>query len=171
MLWLALILFVLALALLWQAGKKRKAAGLPSGRIIYSDTSQWRPVEEPLYDRTLSLTGRPDYLVQHGNQVLPVEVKSGRVADAPYDAHIFQLAAYCLLVESAYGVRPDYGVLHYANRTFAVDYTLELETALLETLEEMRALERRKSVNRSHHSAARCRGCGFRAVCDQSLID
>lgn len=168
---LALTLLILALVLLWLARRRKKAAGLPFGRIIYSDTSQWRPPEEPLYDRTLGLTGRPDYLVQQGEVILPVEVKSSRVTGAPYDAHIFQLAAYCLLVESHYGVRPDYGILHYANRTFAVDYTIEMETALLATLEEMRAQERKKKVDRSHQSQARCRGCGFRTLCDQSLVD
>jgi CRISPR-associated exonuclease Cas4 len=50
-----------------------------------------------------------------------------------------------------------------------VDYTPELEVALLDQLAEMRRDEMRSDVPRSHESAARCRGCGFRKVCDQSL--
>jgi CRISPR-associated exonuclease Cas4 len=167
---LSLLIFLAGLALLWQSGRRRKAAGLPAGRIIYTDTSRWGPVEKSLYDPVLGLTGRPDYLVQQDDQViLPVEVKSTRVAEGPYDSHIFQLAAYCRLVEQTFGKRPPYGILHYANRTFAIDYTPELEAALAALLEEMRAQDRRKVVARSHDSGARCRSCGYRSVCDQKI--
>ena len=40
---------------------------------------------------------------------------------------------------------------------------------LLDELDTMRALEKRASVDRSHEDPARCRGCGFRSVCDQKL--
>lgn len=166
---LVVLLFVLAVALLWLSGQRQKASGLPAGRIIYTDTRGWGPVEEPLYDAGLGLTGRPDYLVQRGEQLIPVEVKSSRVAEAPYDSHIYQLAAYCLLVQRVYGKRPAYGILHYANRTFAIDYSPQLEAALLELLDEMRAQERRKEIGRSHESAARCNSCGYRSTCDQRL--
>ena len=115
------------------------------------------------------MAGKPDYLVQQGDQFIPVEVKSSRIGSAPYDAHIFQLAAYCLLVESTYQKRPAYGILHYPNRTFAIDYTIEMESALLDLLEEMRAQDRRKEIHRSHDSPARCSRCGYRSICDQAL--
>ena len=169
MLPLSIFLLLSALVLFWLAGRRRKAAGLPAGRIIYADTGSWGPVEEPLYDSALGLTGRPDYIVQQGDQWIPVEVKSSQVTEAPYDAHVYQLAAYCLLVERAYGQRPPYGILHYPNRTFAIDYTPEMESTLLDLLAEMRAQERRKEVSRSHEIAARCKGCGFRSICDQKL--
>ena len=174
MLYLAILLMALAAFLFWQAGRKRQAAGLPGGRIIYSDTRSWGPAEEPLFDPEAGLTGRPDYLIHQGEEVIPVEVKSGRHSGGPYDSHIFQLAAYCWLVEKSFGRRPAYGVLHYAEgggrgRTFAIDYSPQLEAALLELLEEMRSQERRKNVHRSHDNPARCRGCGFRSICDQRL--
>jgi CRISPR-associated exonuclease Cas4 len=80
------------------------------------------------------------------------------------------LAAYCLLVEKTYGKRPPYGIIHYPGRDFAVDYTARLESALLDQLAEMRRDELRSSVPRSHEEAARCRRCGFKKVCDQSLV-
>lgn len=166
---LAILLLIGGLVLLWLASRRRKDLGLPAGRIIYADTSAWGEVQEPLYDRALGLTGRPDYLVQKGKHTIPVEVKSSQVSHAPYDSHIFQLAAYCLLVESAYGVRPPYGILHYPNRTYAIEYTRQLETSLLALLEEIRSQERSKEVNRSHDQAARCLRCGFRSICDQTL--
>ncbi len=167
--YLALFLVLLALVLFWQSGRTRHAAGLPGGRVIYTDTRSWGKVEKPLYDPLLSLTGKPDYLVQQNGRVIPVEVKSGRAPESPYDSHIYQLATYCLLVERTMGTRPPYGIIHYEDRDFAVDYTHELETALLDLLAEIRRDERREEVNRSHESAARCAKCGFRNTCEQKL--
>jgi CRISPR-associated exonuclease Cas4 len=166
---LAVVLLIAGLALFLVASRRRKDLGLPAGRIIYADTRAWGAVQEPLYDRTLGLTGRPDYLVQKGKHTIPVEVKTSQVSHAPYDSHIFQLAAYCRLVESTFGVRPPYGILHYPNRTYAIDYTRQLENALLNLLDEMRAQERTQDIDRSHDQAARCARCGFRAICDQAL--
>ncbi|HEY3311525.1 MAG TPA: CRISPR-associated protein Cas4 [Anaerolineales bacterium] len=166
----AIFLLLVAIILLWQAGRAHKAAGLPGGRVIYTDTRAWgNRVEKPLYDGALGLTGKPDYLVQQKGRTIPVEVKSGRAPQAPYDAHIYQLAAYCLLVEKTLGSRPPYGIIHYEDRDFAVDYTHELETALIDILAEMRRDERRSEVARSHETPARCAKCGFRNSCDQKL--
>ncbi len=167
--YLALLLVLLAILLLWQSNRQRKQAGLPGGRVVYTDTRAWGAVEKPLYDHNLGLTGKPDYLVEQNGQLIPVEVKTGRTPEAPYDSHIFQVAAYCLLVEKTYGKRPAYGLIHYPRRNFAVDFTPELESALLEQLAEMRRDDTRRAVPRSHEQAARCQHCGFRKVCDQKL--
>lgn len=156
------------LLVIW-AERRRQAAGLPRGRLISADMGDWGPLEGPLYDRHLSLTGKPDYLVDTGAALVPVEVKSTHAPAAPYDSHILQLAAYCLLVESHYGQRPPYGILRYANRTFAIDYTDELEAELLEVLDHMRLLERKREIDRSHSQPARCASCGYRAICEQRL--
>jgi CRISPR-associated exonuclease Cas4 len=164
---LASVLFITAIILLFWMKRQKKLSGIPAGRIIYTDTTSWGKVEEPLYDPEMRLVGKPDYLVHNKDGILPVEVKSGHASRAPYDSHIFQLAAYCYLVEKTYGKRPAFGIVHYTNRTFAVDYTLELEQALLTLLDEIRQDARHKDVHRSHASAARCRGCGYRNVCGE----
>lgn len=169
MLPLAGVFLLLTLLLFWGAARRQQNMGLPGGRVIYADTRSWGPVEEPLYDPVLRLTGKPDYLVEKGKAVVPVEVKSGRTPQAPHEAHIFQLAAYCVLVERAFGVRPPYGILHYPKRTFAVDYSAALESALLDVIAEMRRAERRREVQRSHEQRSRCLRCGYHAQCDQSL--
>ena len=170
MLYAILFLFFLALVFFWQSERQRQDAGLPGGRVIYTDTRGWGKLERPLYNDLLGLTGKPDYLVQEKGQIIPVEVKSGRAPESPYDSHIYQLAAYCLLVEKSYGKRPPYGIIHYENRDFAVDYTPELESSLLDLLAEMRRDELKREVERSHEQAARCARCGFKKACDQSLV-
>ncbi len=170
MLYLSLFLLLLALYLFWQSNRQQKQAGLPGGRVIYTDTRAWgTPLEEPLFNRELGLTGKPDYLVHQNGQIIPVEVKTGRTPEAPYDSHIYQVAAYCLLVEKIYKKRPPYGIIHYPQRNFAVDFTPALESALLDLLAEIRRDDNRKEVNCSHAEPARCARCGFRKACDQKL--
>lgn len=169
MLVLAVILFGIALLLFWLAWRERKVSGIPAGRVIYADTQSWQAVKEPLYDAELGLTGKPDYLVQHRDQIIPVEVKKSKIGGAPFDSHIYQLVAYCWLVYKTYGKRPAYGILHYDNRTFAVDYTSQVEIALHDLLAEIRTNEHKKEAPRSHDSPQRCRYCGYRSTCDQKL--
>lgn len=168
-LYIGLTILLIAFALFFISARQRSRAGLPGGRVVYSDTRAWGAVENPLYDVQLGLTGKPDYLVEQNGNLIPVEVKSGRMPEAPYDSHIFQVAAYCLLVQRTCGIRPPYGILHYPNRDFAVDYTPELESALLDLLADIRRAERRRDVKRTHSNAQRCRQCGFWKVCDQKI--
>ncbi|MCJ7623003.1 MAG: CRISPR-associated protein Cas4 [Anaerolineaceae bacterium] len=169
MITLAIFLAILAVFLLWQADRKKQETGLPLGRVVYTDTRKWGKTEAPLYNAVLNLTGKPDYLVVEGEALIPVEVKSGWAPSTPYEGHIHQLAAYCLLVERTTGNRPSHGILRYRNRTFAVDYTTVLESRLLDLLAEMRRAERSGEIKRSHESPARCIRCGYRSHCDQHL--
>jgi len=165
-----LSLLILALVLFFISGRQRHASGLPGGRVIYTDTHAWGKVEKPLFDQDLGLTGKPDYLVEQNGRIIPVEVKTGRTPEAPYDSHIFQVAAYCYLIHKTTGKRPPHGILHYPGRDFAVDYTPQLENALLDLIADMRIDEHRAEVQRSHEDEQRCRHCGFRDNCDQRLV-
>jgi CRISPR-associated exonuclease Cas4 len=166
---LAVVLLALAVAALWFSRRARRAGGLPPGRVISSDMGGWKRQEKPLYDPQSGLTGRPDYLVEQNGAIIPVEVKSGWAPSDPHPGHLYQLAAYCLLVERTWGSRPPYGILHYRNRTFAIDYTTALEEELLALVEELRLQQRRTEAARSHDSPARCARCGYRDTCDQRL--
>jgi len=162
-------LLALGFFLLWLAQRGRTSSGLPEGRVIYTDTGGWHRPERPLFSREYLLTGKPDYLVDDGNRTLPVEVKSGHAPPQPYDSHVLQLAAYCLLVEEAYGRRPSHGIIKYDDRAFEVDYTLDLEGELLSTLDSMRADLSVGDAPRSHNEPSRCHACGHREPCDQTL--
>jgi CRISPR-associated exonuclease Cas4 len=165
----AAVFLIAAVFLLWKAGQMRRSTGIPSGRVVYSDTGAWKKIERPLYHEMTHLTGRPDYLVEHRGIQIPIEVKSGYAPALPYEGHLYQLAAYCLLVEKNYNQRPPFGLIHYRNRTLSVDYTADLEEALLDLLTDMRQQERREEIDRSHADPARCARCGYRSTCDQRL--
>ena len=168
-LYIGLAILLIAIVLFFVSGRQSEAAGLPGGRVIYTDTRAWGAVEKPLFDVDLGLSGKPDYLVDQNGKLIPVEVKSGRTPEAPYDSHIFQVAVYCLLVQKTYGKRPTHGIIHYTKRDFAVDYTPELESSLLDLLADIRRDEHRSNLGRSHDDDQRCRHCGFNEVCDQRL--
>ena len=139
--------------------------------MTYADNTAWQKLPEPLYDSELHLVGKPDYVVRLKNGVqVPVEVKSAQAPEQPYQAHILQLAAYCRLLDKLEGQRPPYGLIHYRDKTFQVDYSPELEQMLYDTLQRIDLAERAEETPaRSHHQAARCRGCGYKGLCEERL--
>lgn len=165
----ALLLALLALAAWLRARHLHRRSGLPSGQLLSTDTGTWRRPERPLFSVCYRLTGRPDYLIREGGQVVPVEVKSGPCPSAPYLSHRLQLAAYCLLVEDEYGQAPPYGLIKYRDGIFTVDYTPQLRSQLLATLAEMHSLLNADDLPPNHASPNRCRRCGYRTRCGRSL--
>ena len=166
-----IVLLAIGLWLLQQSEQQRQRTGLPPGRVIYADTGAWNRVDHPLFSRRYKLTGKPDYLLEKDGEIVPVEVKSGAAPPQPYPSHVLQLAAYCLLVEETYDACPSYGLIHYRDQTFAVDFTTELQNRLLDTLDDMRHHAQTDDVPRSHNNPAQCAACGYRPYCDQSLAD
>jgi CRISPR-associated exonuclease Cas4 len=179
-----LLLCVVSLAARLAARRGARRAGLPPGSLIYGDTGapvgRVAPValnqegerqERPLVSRRRGLTGRPDYLVRTREGVVPVEAKSTRkpASGVPYDSHLMQLAAYCLLVEDQLGERVPYGVVRYRDGEVRVDYTPELREALLGLLGEMREARGSGEVHRSHDEPPRCAACSYRDACDEAL--
>lgn len=169
---LAVVLLLLFLAaVLWYRGREMyQESGLPTGQVIYTDTGAWRANNDVLHVAELRLVGKPDYLVeQHDGTVIPVEIKSSPAPETPWEGQVLQLAAYCLLVEVNYGVRPPYGILQYKDRAFAVDYTADLEADLLDLLDEMRATREEFDPEPDHADRRRCQACGVRDACDRRL--
>jgi CRISPR-associated exonuclease Cas4 len=187
---LLLCLLVAAAALARAAAvRESRRAGLPTGALLYSDTG--RPVgrvapaevgrdgqkqERPLLSHALGLVGRPDYLIKAEGGVVPVEAKSSACPPGgrPYDSHVAQLAAYCLLVEEVLGATVPYGVVKYRDREVRVEYTDELRGQALALIDEMKhdmnASADGEEVHRSHDDPRRCAGCSLRDVCTESLV-
>jgi len=163
-----ILLLAMAAAVFWLSRRQRLKSGLPQGRIVYSDMGAWIRCQEPLYAAQYGLTGKPDYLVQVGRHRIPVEVKPSRRAKRPYRSDIFQLVAYCLLVEET-SSRPPYGLIRYAEDTFQIPYTHQLRAQLLSLLAEIRCQYRARDVSPNHHYPGRCLACGYRHVCDQRV--
>jgi CRISPR-associated exonuclease Cas4 len=184
-LFLALIV-LLFVALISHAAARRasRRTGIPGGQLLYSDTGfpvgrinsiernqQGVRQEKPLISRSYGLIGRPDYLVQTDEGIIPIEVKSTKLpaGGRAYDSHIIQLAAYCLLAEELIEEGVPYGVIRYSDGEVMIDYTRELRDELIMLLEEMREARFADEVHRSHDEARRCSGCSMREICRESL--
>jgi CRISPR-associated exonuclease Cas4 len=165
---LIILLLAFGLLLLWISTQRRRGL-LPEGRVVYEDSGATRRLEQPLFAEELNLVGRPDYLIENKHGLVPVEVKSGRTPSKPFQSHIFQLAAYCALVEVNFDQRPAYGIIRYPQRSFTVEFTEELERQLFSLLADMREALQMGELHRSHRNPARCNACGFLAMCDESL--
>lgn len=165
---LALLLVVTAVWL-WSRGLHEQT-GLPGGDVIYTDSGTWYRNGKPLYANDLQLVGKPDYLVeQHDGMIIPVELKSSRAPREPREGHLLQLAAYCLLVEENYGIRPSHGILQYQDKAFAVEYSDDLEDDLLDVIDEMRQGLQGHELERDHNEWQKCAKCGVRNHCYQRL--
>lgn len=169
---LALIVALVSFAL---ARAQRERTGLPlKARILYADTGAWQAVERPLFSRRYRLTGKPDYVLEDGGAIIPVEVKPNRTAPAPRESDVMQLVAYGVLVEETLGqgrAAPPYGLLKYRDAVFQIDFTDDLRARLVDLMEAMRRDASAREVARSHSDPPRCRACGFRAECGQALED
>ena len=165
------LILIALIAWMWShANTLRDQLGVPAGNVIYTDTGTWIPNEEQLYAEDIQLSGKPDYLVEQADgMIIPVELKSGVAPHEPWDSHLYQVAAYCFLVEANYGLRPDYGILQYRDRAFAIDYTEELEDELLDIIDEMRIAIRNNGADRNHENLHICQACGMNPHCDQKL--
>lgn len=177
MLLTAFLFLVLALVLFWWGNRQKSTSGIPSGKIVSIDLHDSRRPQQPFFSRRYLLTGRPDYLLRHSREWIPVEVKTVNEFRQPFEGHLFQLFAYCLLVEEQFGVQPRFGYLQYRSRsphdprtyTYQVEFNDQVKAKVVELLNQMRQVEQRGEAPRSHQEIARCRGCGYAAICDQRL--
>jgi CRISPR-associated exonuclease Cas4 len=164
---------LIAAALAWFVGRGLFArTGLPTREILYADVGSTFPQPAPLISKRYRLSGKPDYLVRVKGGIAPVELKSSRSPSSgrPYDGHLFQLAAYCLLVEDVCRVSVPYGLVKYEDRTIRVEYTPSLRASLLALLDEMRTAMRHGECHINHNQPSKCRSCGFSSVCGEGLI-
>jgi len=164
------MVFVVALLMWARASQQIRQSGIPDGRVVYQDTDRHHNVERPLVSPSCGLTGKTDYLVEEANGLIPVELKSRNCPrSGPHEGEVAQVTAYCVLVEDAFGATPPCGIIQYADHSWTIRYTLKDRKRLLHILDEMRDARNTRMVHRDHQHAARCRACGYRAVCDEAL--
>ncbi len=124
---------------------------------------------ELLVSERHGLSGRPDIILRRDNDLVPVEIKTGRVPRGPLFSHILQLGAYCIIVGELEGQRVERGLLRYGWKEFEIEFDEALEELVLLKLEEMRRLRESNDVHRNHNRPGKCRGCSRRSVCPESL--
>jgi CRISPR-associated exonuclease Cas4 len=159
---LLVLVIVIFLVLRRWATSQRQSLGLEDGAVVAADDSERGLVT--LRSERLGLVGRPDQILRAGRAYIPVEQKPS--TRRLYPSHVMQVAAQCMLVEEAYGVRPPYGLVALAGgRSQRVAFTPERERRVLETMSAMRRILATGTIPGPRWVAAKCMPCGYRDVC------
>jgi CRISPR-associated exonuclease Cas4 len=147
------------------AKNKRRKVNV-DGKVLYVGTDDQRLLVSEKY----KLTGRPDYILMVGTELIPVDLKTGRQPRGPLFSHILQVGAYCLLLSDENGKRVSRGILKYGDVEHEIEFDDELESLLLAKLAEMRALMKSGDVHRNHNRVGKCAGCSRRDNCPERLV-
>ncbi|MCE5297240.1 MAG: CRISPR-associated protein Cas4, partial [Euryarchaeota archaeon] len=115
------------------------------------------------------LTGRPDYILQENDGIVPVEMKSGRRPKGPLFSHIVQLAAYCLILDEDPKNDVSRGILKYGDHEIEIDFDEGLKNIVIDKLDEMRSALEVGEVHRNHNRPGKCQSCSRREVCPERL--
>ncbi|MFW6144987.1 MAG: CRISPR-associated protein Cas4, partial [Candidatus Natronoplasma sp.] len=150
-----------------EALSTRKDLNVEKGDIEYVDALEKK--SKLLRSEEYKIRGRPDYILEKDGDLIPVEVKTGRVPQGPFFSHILQIAAYCLLIEEDLGKKPPYGLIRYGETEFDIDYDESLRDLLIEKVNDMRDHLAGEEVHRNHHREGKCANCSRREICPESL--
>lgn len=150
----------------WSVKKLPSSNRMRGYSLIYADQKQNGKNEEDfgklLYSAEYELQGKPDYIFKKrmGKGIVPVELKSGSIGDEPlpHPGDLLQLAAYFLIIEDVYKVRPKFGRLSYRDYMFVVKNTKGLRKEVLKTTREMREMLT-YGVGKANPNFATCRFC------------
>jgi len=124
----------------------------------------------PLFSKKYRLSGKPDYIVKRDKRYIPVELKTGSFTP-PKKNHIYQLAAYCQLIEENYGVFVPYGVLVYSDGyQFNIPFNPRLRFELENTINEMRRIIKTGKVNLNTRNHNRCSSCSMKDYCNNKFL-
>ncbi len=125
---------------------------------------------ETLRSDTLGLSGKPDLILRRRDELIPVEIKTGRVPRGPLFSHILQLGAYCVILSDIEEQRVEKGYIRYGQKDFEIDFDANLEELVLLKAEEMRRLMKDGGAHRNHNREAKCRNCSRRQLCPETLV-
>ena len=123
---------------------------------------------KPFFSTRYQISGKPDYIVVENDKFIPIELKSGSY-NVPKENHIFQLAAYCQLLEDSYKTFIPYGRLVYSDSDFLIPFDPKLRFELQSTISKMKKIIHYGNVELNHSDVGKCRNCSMRSYCSEKL--
>ena len=167
MILISAILILLSLLIKIKAKKLKFDNKIQQGKIIYSDLNI---PEKSYFSKRYRIAGKPDYIIKKNGQYIPVELKSGNHLNAKKN-HIYQLLAYCQLIEDNYNCYTPYGVLVYidTSKQFKINFDPKRRFQLESIIKEMRKSITGDIIKRNHNEIQRCIKCSMRQYCNQKI--
>ena len=169
----AALALVLGVILLRRSQLRRQQLGLPNGDVFYQDHQGQPKPSQVLRSRVYNLRGRPDCLIRTAEGIIPVELKKSARPPSRGGVdpnHLIQVLVYIVLVREHYDENVPYGLVLYGNKAARkVMPTAENLAWFAEVVDQVRRARGLPDIRRSHQQRSRCRGCGLKHSCDQSL--
>ena len=147
--------------------QKDKEAGLEElGDVRYSDGGDSILLE----DEYTGLRGRPDQITRIGEDLIPVELKTGKVPKKPHKSHQFQILAYLHLIESMTGSAPPFGFLRYGTESvYSIEWNEKEKEKLFNIIKEIQKVSVLGGATRDHNRPGKCEHCSRREDCPDRL--
>jgi len=156
-----LIILLISILLQKRIQYKKTHFHLHGATINYNDLLE--PAQS-IFSKKNLLAGKPDYILNKEGKIIPVEVKkSCYTTPTPY--HLYQLAAYCQLLEDTHHTFVPYGVLVYSDADFEIPFDPHLRFNLEKTLKEMRKAIATRTLPEIHLNPQKCKHCSFQHCC------
>lgn len=171
---ISLILILLRILFLCSKKKRPSKLSMIGYKIVYTDQKEKTKLKGVdygviLYSAKYDIQGKPDYIFKSvfGSNFVPVEIKSGLIKNEPmpHKGDFMQLAAYFLLIEDVYGVKPKFGMLIYKDYMFKIRNTARIRKEVLKQLHEMRQMLETGKGRIPEPSFVKCRYC----VCNHTV--
>lgn len=150
--------------------KMKRTIGFKRGKLIYIDKQEEVKRNGVMYSKLLKsekygISGKPDYIYEVGNELIPLELKSTNVTqDSPLLKDVMQLTAYFLIIKEEFGRKVFRGRIIYQNVMFEIYNTKNLKRELLEILKEMKLMESEKFFPDEDGDFLKCRFCPCRGT-------
>lgn len=132
-------------------------------KLCYSDK------DKTLTSEKYNITGRPDYVYKHRltGMLIPIELKSGCIKNKnmPRLGDLMQLAAYFILLEECFGVKPRFGYVAYKDFMFQIPNDKQLRRSVLKKVSAMRQMISTKHIAHRKDKSV-CKNCVYYHVCD-----
>lgn len=124
-----------------------------------------RVFQPTLASSRLGLSGQPDMIIKSREGLFPVELRN--TASKSSKSHLYQLAAYALLLEDLFGIQVSKGfVFLLALQDVAVfHFTRELKEGVLETVSSIREMLLKERLPGQTKNRGQCAECTYRNFC------
>ena len=167
MIFTSIILIVISKKLTKKVKKIKYENNIQNGKLIYSDLNI---PEKPFFSKRYRISGKPDYIVKKNEHYIPVEVKTGNHINLK-KSHIYQLMAYCQLLEENYNCFIPYGIIVYTDtsKQYKIQYDPKKRFELESIIKEMRGYLNNNINQRNHFEIQKCIKCSMRTHCNKKL--
>lgn len=164
---LSIIFFIISKVQFEKAKKIKQKNIIQEGKIIYSDLSK---PEKPLFSKKYRIIGKPDYIIKNKETYTPVEIKTGNHKILKKN-HIYQIAAYCQILEDYYNCYIPYGIIIYkdTSKQFKIPFDPKLRFELTKIISEIRKNMNKDIIQRNHYEIKKCIKCSLRKFCEKKL--